>query len=92
MIQLKSVGGKRENDQYQGEKNLYEKEFEFAGLNEQVFLWHFTCGLLVHRSVGLNLAFGYYGIAKGLVCAFISNERPYLATDLIESPGARSVV
>ena len=92
MIQLKSVGGKRENDQHQGEENLFEKEFEFARLNEQVILWHFNCGLWVHRSVGLNLAFGNYGIARGLVCAFISNERPYLATDSIESPGARSVV
>ena len=70
MIQLKSVGGKRENDQHQGEENLFEKEFEFSRLNEQVILWHFNCGLLVHRSVGLNLAFGNYGIARGLVCAF----------------------
>ena len=26
MIQLKSVGGKRENDQHQGEENLFEKD------------------------------------------------------------------
>ena len=41
MIQLKSVGGKRENEQYQGEENL----FEIARLKKQVFLWHFNCGL-----------------------------------------------
>ena len=70
MTQHKSVNGKTEKGQHQREEKFIGKEFEFARLNEQVILWHFNCGLLVHRSVGLNLAFGNYGIARGLVCAF----------------------